>query len=271
MHNNNHSSLSEKILERIERAGVRPIPKSYFSFKNIAFWTLAALSVLVGGLSVSSIIFRAVNLPAVLPPGVELPIPLFVRLMPFLWIALLSLFSFIAYREVRATRKGYRYAFSTLLLSLLLGSMILGIGFYASGLGARLDLYAARHVPFVGRIDEEQRERWMRPERGFLIGHITAIDGDSFTLEDPEHTLWTVLTNEELATTSLATEVRVGVRGTITDTDTHIFQACDIRSLEFSGERKPAFPQMKRDERERKPDSARIKECEGVRPPYQPN
>ncbi len=271
MHNSEHSPLSEKILNRIQDAGVRPIPKSYFSFRNIALWILAALSLIAGALSVSSIIFRFANLPAVLPPGATLAIPIAIRLMPFVWIVLLSVFGYLAYQEIRATRKGYRYEFSTILLTLLLASVVLGFGFYATGLGARLDRYAAHHVPFVGKLDEEQRVRWMRPENGFLIGQIVAIDGDSLSIEDPNHVTWTVLLNEEIATSSLTTSTRVGIRGIIASTTEFIFEACDLRSLEFSGERKPPFPSFTHDERERKPDGPRTKECEGVRPPQESN
>ncbi len=270
MHNHKNETFADKILERIEAGQVRPRPKSYFSLKNITIWTLAVLSVLVGGLSVSSIIFRTVNVPAVLPPGMMLAVPLMVRLAPVLWILLFSLFSFLAYREIRATRKGYKYELSTILLALMLGSVVLGIGFYATGLGARLDHFAERHVPFVGKLDEEQRERWMRPEHGFLIGTVVSVETDRFTLKDPHNTLWTVLIDEEVSTTSLSAGTRVGVRGTV-ETATSTFTACDLRSLEFSGERKPPFPRVLMDERERNSDGTRTKECEGVRPPYQAN
>ena len=266
MHNSEHSSLSEKILNRIDHAGVRPIPKSYFSFRNIALWMLAAFSLIAGALSVSSIIFRIANLPAVLPPGVSLALPLVVRLMPFVWILLFSVFGYLAYQEIRATRKGYRYEFSTILLTLLLASVVLGFGFYATGMGARLDGYAARHVPFVGKLDEEQRTRWMRPEHGFLIGQIVDRDDTMLFVEDPNHVTWRVLLNQEIATSSLSTHMRVGIRGVIASTTEFIFKACDLRSLEFSGERKPPFPRFVPYEPERKPDHARTTECEGVRP-----
>lgn len=271
MHNSEHSPLSEKILNRIDKAGVRPIPKSYFSFRNVTLWVLAALSLVAGALSVSSIIFRIANLPAVLPPGATLALPIAVRLMPCVWILLLSVFGYLAYQEIRATRKGYRYEFSTILLTLLLASVVLGFGFYATGMGARLDRYAARHVPFVGKLDEEQRSRWMRPEHGFLIGQIVDMDATTLSVEDPNHVTWTVLLNEEIATSSVSKNMRVGVRGIIASTTEFIFKACDLRSLEFSGERKPPFPRLTHDEPERKPDSARTTECEGVRPPQESN
>lgn len=271
MHNSEHSPLSEKILSRIQDAGVRPIPKSYFSLRNIALWILAALSLIAGALSVSSIIFRFANLPAVLPPGATLAIPIAIRLMPFIWIVLLTIFGYLAYQEIRATRKGYRYEFSTILLTLLLASVVLGCGFYATGLGARLDRYAARHVPFVGKLDEEQRVRWMRPERGFLIGEIQTIEGTTLTLIDPAKHTWTVLVDEELSLESIEHGTRVGVRGIIASSSEFQFTACDIRSLEFAGERKAPFPRFAHDEPETKPDSARTKECEGVRPPQESN
>lgn len=242
MDNASHKS-TEEILKRIEDAGVRPISRRYFSLRNLGMWLLAALSTLVGSLAVSSIIFRVVNISRVLPPGIGNPsLPLIVRLMPFLWVMLLLLFSFFALREIRATKRGYRYEFPALVLSLLLASCVLGIAFYATGVGARLDLFTARHAPFLAELEHEQREQWMRPEHGFLVGVVTDTADDTFVLRDPRNTSWTVLIEDDVSTTSIKRSMRVGVRGGMVNEKDHIFRACDIRSLEFKGERNPAFP-----------------------------
>ncbi len=268
MDNHSHKS-TEEILKRIEDAGVRPIPRNYFSLRNIGMWLLAALSVTVGSLAVSSIIFRLVNIPRVLPPGVgTLELPLIVRLMPFLWIALMLLFSYLAFREIRATKRGYRYELSTLVLGLLLASTVLGVAFYATGVGARLDLFTARHAPFVAQLEHEQREQWMRPERGFLVGIITSTSTDHFVIVDPKRTQWTVLIENDLDMRSIQSAMRVGVRGEIVDGEEYTFRACDIRSLEFSGDRGAAFPHLERLQDERKKPLPRSSKCGDVRPLY---
>lgn len=255
----------QSILARIERAGVRPIPKQYFSLRNVLLWILAALSVVVGGLSVASIIFRVANIPRVLPPGLtELPVPVIAKLMPVLWILLLGLFSFLAYREIRATKRGYKFELHTLLLALLLASCVFGIAFYATGVGARLDHFAGSHVPFVSRLDDTQKERWMRPERGFLIGTVTERSTDSFMLVDPEHRIWTVQIGSTTDTEEIQVAMRVGVRGAVSTSASTTFAACDIRSLEFTGEKQAPFPLVI----ERKKSQMRSSKCGDVRPLY---
>lgn len=265
---NNHHDSTENILKRIEAAGVRPIPRRYFSLRNIGMWVLAALSVIVGGLAVSSIIFRLVNIPRVLPPGLELQLPLMVRLIPFLWIVLLAIFSLLAYREIRATKRGYRYELPALVLGLLVASLIFGIGFYATGVGARLDLFTGRHMPFLAQLEHEQREQWMRPERGFLVGTVTSTSDEMFVLIDPKHISWTVLIEDNVSTTSIEKFMRVGVRGEIIKGEGHTFRACDIRSLEFSGEKESPFPHLERLEGERKVRMPRSNTCGDVQPRY---
>lgn len=260
----NHSQLGIRdILKRIEDAGVRPIPRQYFSLRNIGMWVLASFSVIVGSLAVSSIIFRVVNISQVLPPGMNnLELPLLVRLMPFLWIALLLLFSFLALREIRATKRGYRYELPVLLLSLLLSSCVLGIMFYASGTGFVLDRFAARHLPFHPDLEEVQRERWMSPKTGFLVGSIESVGTSSFMLRTSKDETWTILLASTTRPDDLDNDSRTGVRGHIINFASRIFLACDIRSLEFEGIR-PSPPSIQGG---RNHPAMRSSNCEDVRP-----
>jgi len=266
MHNE-HNQKDSTLLKRIFDAGVKPIPKQYFSLKNVTLWLLAVLSVLVGGLSVSSIIFRAVNIPGVFPGvGAPLPLPLFAHLLPFVWILLLILFSYLAIREIRATKRGYRYEYSVLLLGLLLTSCVLGIGFYASGVGARLDMLAVRHTPFMADIREAQAVRWLRPDNGLLMGIVSNKTDDGFMITDPKDVVWTVTTALDATTEAFEEDELVGVRGTTTDETLHTFEACDVRTLEFSGDKRPPFPPFHDSKKERKTPGTRTNSCGDVRP-----
>lgn len=268
MNNHLHKS-TEDILKHIKEAGVQPLPRNYFSYRNIGMWLLAVLSIIVGSLAVSSSIFRIVNIPRVLPPGMEsLHLPLIVGLMPFLWIALVLLFSFLAFREIRATKRGYRYELSTLVLGLLLASVVMGIMFYATGVGARLDLFTARHAPFLAGLEHEQRTQWMHPEQGFLVGMVASTSPGQFILIDPKETRWIVLIEDDIEMNSLVDGVRVGVRGEMVLGQDHTFRACDIRSLEFSGERGAPFPGFGHMGSARKVDTPRSTGCGDVRPRY---
>jgi hypothetical protein len=266
MHNE-HDQKDSTLLKRVLDAGAKPIPKQYFSAKNIVLWILAVLSVLVGGLAVSSIIFRTVNIPGVFPgAGAPLPLPLFAHLLPFVWILLLILFSYLAIREIRATKRGYRYEYSVLLLSLLLTSCVLGIGFYATGVGARLDMLAVRHTPFMADIREAQAVRWLRPENGLLMGVVSRKTDNGFTVTDPKNVVWTVTTTPDATVETFDEDELVGMRGTTTDAELHTFEACDVRTLEFSGDKRPPFPRFQESIKERKAPPMRSTKCGDVRP-----
>ncbi len=266
MHNHDSQSTSEKILERIKDAKVTPRSRLFFSLKNAAFWLLAGVSVLVGALAVSSILFRLINIPRVLPPG--LPPPPFAvvfHLVPVLWIALFTAFSYLAYREVRSTKRGYRYELPPLLLMLLILTAGLGFAFYETGTGIVLDRFAARHVPFQRDLEGLQRERWLRPENGFLVGRLTDVTPAGIRISDPKEVVWEITFSESISDEKkgrLESGERVGVRGRVLDADANTFLACDVRSLEFEG-RLPS-PMMRAGEKN--PPEMRSTECEDVRP-----
>ncbi|MFA7302492.1 MAG: hypothetical protein WC030_01970 [Candidatus Paceibacterota bacterium] len=233
--NNEDKTISEKVLERIEHA--TPHSRQYFMFRNAGVWALAAASVIVGALAVASIIFRAVNAGAALRPGIP-PFRMLVLVVPFLWVALMTVFGYVAYREVRLTRKGYTYEFSTIMLGTLLASVVLGIIFYTSGAGFALDRMAARHLPFQADLGQVQQERWFQPEQGFLMGIITEDEQERVQLVDPNRARWHVQFADTVSAKkveALETGERVGLRGRTLDPEERVFLACDIRSLEFGG------------------------------------
>lgn len=271
MHNEHPQTTSEKILERIKADKVAPRPRLFFSLKNAGLWTLAAVSVLVGALAVSSMLFRLINIPRVLPPGLPPPpFATFLYLVPFLWIVLFGAFSYLAYREVRSTKRGYRYDLRAILLLLLILTGGLGYAFYSTGTGLVLDRFAAKHVPFQRDLEGLQRERWQSPETGFLVGELSAATPSGIVLLDPRNDEWEVTFAESVPAEkkdSLSAGERVGVRGTVIDLEEHLFLACDVRSLEFEGralntERRPA-PSAAQG---RKVLEMRTNGCEDVRP-----
>lgn len=263
----NKPTISDKILERIEV--VTPHSRTYFTLRNVGMWALAVCSVIVGALAVASIIFRAVNAGAVLGPGMPRIGPI-ARLIPVLWLVLVAGFGYLAYREVRATKRGYKYELSTLVLAMLLASAMLGIVFYVLGAGFRLDRLAGQYVPFHTSLERIQQERWLEPENGFLVGVVVGETERGVTLVDPARVEWSV----EFAPSVVPRQIealnegeRVGMRGALLDSTEHKFLACEVRSLEFAGrgmQKAPPHRLFKMDERKFGP--ARITECEDVRP-----
>lgn len=231
-------------------------------------WILASLSVVVGGLAISSIIFRSVNVGAALRPGAA-PVEDLFLVMPFLWIALVAGFGYLAYREIRSTKRGYTYKLSTLLLGTLLASCVLGIAFFSVGAGFALDRFAARHVPFHTDLERIQRDRWEHPQDGFLVGVVGTTTEAGMMLLDPGNIEWQVTFAETLKDQKiqeLTKGERVGIRGMLIDVEARTFLACDIRSLELEGRGPLRFPPPPGIGIERKTLLERSNGCEDVRP-----
>ena len=257
---NTDQTVSNKVLEKIGK--VKPKAKVYFTLRNIGMWGLATVSIIIGGLAISSMLFRVVNVPAVIRPGMP-PLPEVILLMPFIWILLFGLFGYLAYKEIRSTKKGYTYELSTLILSMLLASIVFGLVFYASGAGFLLDRAASRALPFHPDLEQLQRDHWLHPREGFLVGEVDSISNQSLQLRDPFEEVWTVEFASSVSTEQrsfIQAGERVGVRGEVVNEAERIFRACDIRSLEFEGRGMPPPPG------ERKPIMTRSTECEDVRP-----
>lgn len=259
-------SVAHKVLERIEKT--TPRSRTYFWMRNVGMWALAGASIVVGALAISSTIFRAMNASAALRPGSRPPVSEILLVVPFLWIALIALFGYLAYKEIRATRGGYKYELSTLILGTVLASCALGIAFYVTGAGFMLDRTAARYLPFHTDLERVQRDRWQKPVDGFLVGIITTRTTNSMSLTDPSNTPWTITFAERVSTTSITSLVegeRVGIRGKLLDADEHTFLACDVRSLEFEGRgymRPPPPPYRPGPAGERNNLPPRSNECE---------
>jgi len=262
------STTKERILKSVDK--VTPRSRQYFILRNVSMWSLAVLSVILGGLSISSILFRAINATQTLGPKPP-PLPDFFLILPYAWILLIALFGYLAYQNVRDTERGYKYELWALILGTALASCVLGMVFFAMGIGSFLDRTASRVFPFHPDLERIQEERWMNPENGFLIGEITsAVPGEDLLLTDPKQVVWKLVLSSG-STISIQETLkpgdRVGVRGKVLNDTEKIFLACSIRSLELNGRGSPPFggPAFSRSI-ERKESGVRSTECEDVRP-----
>lgn len=262
-----NSPLKNKILKHVE--GAVPRSRLYFILKNVGMWLLAGTSIILGALSVSSLLFRAINAGRALGPKPP-PLPDIIVLMPYMWLVLLGAFVYLAYREVRATSRGYKYELWLLVLGVVLASCVLGMVFFATGAGFALDRMASKTLPFHPDLVEMQERKWMNPDDGFLVGEVRVAKEDNvLVLTDPTDTRWTIVPAESLddaSRTLLESGERVGIRGKVLEEEKS-FLACVVRPLEFSGRGpRPMEKAPPQNLFERKNHGERNTECEDVRP-----
>jgi len=273
-------TISEKILERIETEKVAPKSRYYFVGRNIIMWSLAGTSILVGAIAVSTIIFRTHNIWRILPPRMsyqEAVFSEFLNLVPLLWLVVFVSFGYLAYMEIRHTRRGYKYELSTLLLLMVVTSGVLGLVLYVLGSGYIVDQITSRHLSFQPKIEVLERRYWLKPNQGFLVGEVGTTTTETFTLIDPQGFIWSVTYASSTPTDDknfIVTTKKVGLLGNVVDLENRRFEACRVKTLEVKGRglflyRKLPPPIMYHDREqldERKIEVMRNNECEDVRP-----
>lgn len=248
MNNETHNTISDSILSKITREEITPKSAWFFKLKNLSIWILAGFTNFIGALAISSIMFRIVNIPRLTPPILPSKVGFYItvlRALPFIWLILFVLCSYLLYKEITYTRKGYKYQFWFVTLISLLVSTMLGSVLYVSGSVYHIDSFVSDTVYIQPRIENLQRQNWFFPSEGFLIGRVTEISGDTFTVTDPKNVVWVVSLLESVPEHERAhVELHefVGLRGEEIASST--FVACAIDDLHMFGKRrqKPLIP-----------------------------
>ncbi|MCF7905734.1 hypothetical protein K9L63_00895 [Candidatus Gracilibacteria bacterium] len=190
----NPQKLSESVLKKIQKENITPTGRWYFIFKNIGFWAVFNLSVLLGAVGVSVIIF------AVLETDFDLfshlrgsGWSLWLSLLPIFWLIFFVTFSGVALWGMQHTRKGYRIpTFRLLGLNLIL-SIVLGFVFYNVGGAEKFETIFAENVPLYKSFHQRRNTRWMHPEEGRLAGEILELRKNKILiLNSFDRSTWTV-------------------------------------------------------------------------------
>ncbi len=168
---------AESILEEIEKRSIVPIPRWRFIFKWGGFWLLAAVALLVGGISLAtgnSILFSHDFLVDHYYNAfffADHPIIGNIILsIPYAWLSLLALVTLIAFFSVRHTKKGYQYSGKRFIAGFMLVSIVLSIGFNAAMIGEYTTNFFAENFKGYREVVDDSQGQWSNPARGFLGG-----------------------------------------------------------------------------------------------------
>jgi hypothetical protein len=233
-------SLTSRVLHRIHSEHITPRPRWEFLLKNYIFWGIGVLSVLLGALSVSAIIFEVSHTEWELaflthPTFVDF----FLDAAPFLWMLTFVLFIFIGYHVVRRTNYGYRYPLSIIAIGSVCMSLTLGVGLYAVGCGELIEEASEAYTSFHPSVVAKEYDWWATPSRGLLGGSVVsaATDFSSFDLLDFNGNVWHV-EGADLRTPDITAVARGGVVRVIglpTAGTSTVFHACFVFPWSFGG------------------------------------
>jgi hypothetical protein len=189
-----NKKISEIIFKKIKESHIKPRPKWEFLLKDCTIWTLFGISLIVGSLAFSVILYMFANNDWNLYQYVTGNFMgfLFVTL-PYFWLIILAVFIVLAYYNLRHTKRGYLLSLGKMFLFSLLSSFLLGSLLYSAGLGKSINNIFSERVPFYEEFLGYRTFVWHNPPEGLLVGKVTEkVDSQKFYLIDLEGDEWCV-------------------------------------------------------------------------------
>lgn len=185
-------NIINNVLDKIKQRDIKP--KSRFSFlaKNYAFWLAAIISIIIGAVTISVMLFVILNQDWELMERVGGFWPFVVRILPFFWLVIFVLFSIIVFFEVRQAEGGYKYNMPIILVGYVAASALFGSILYACGAGNVIERSFVDHAPFYADIVRPRHEMWQHPEKGMLVGKIYDLDPELLELLDVKNESWNI-------------------------------------------------------------------------------
>lgn len=151
--------LSDKIIERIDVEKIAPLSRWRFILWRGLLGLFAVLSVVIGGIAVGVIIFLISGLYLTGLLAIPHDLVEYLLMVPYLWLLILIVFVLIARASIKHTKKGYRYSLSSIILTSVILSVVLGFIFYFSGIGKETHEFLNR-IPLYDSAVHDTNEAW---------------------------------------------------------------------------------------------------------------
>lgn len=193
-----NDNFSENLIEKIKEVGVAPTPKWQFLLKDYIVWIFGCLSLIIGGLATSVMIYLLVNNDwQIYTELTDSFFAFFLLTLPYFWILFLIFFTLVAYYNLKHTKKGYRFSLWIVVSVVVLASLVLGVVFSGLGLGEEIDEILSEKTSFYPQVFGRHIDMWSMPERGRLSGLLVDRKGDSsFILLDRDRMEWELVISE---------------------------------------------------------------------------
>lgn len=172
----NKKKFADNVMTKIKKGKIKPLSKWNFLLKQWVFWAMFGVSVLLGGIAVSVILFLIrtsdFDVFAEIDGGL---VSVFLMSIPYVWIVIMLAFAYIAFYNYKHTDTGYRHSFSFIYIISVLMSFILGIVFLPVGVAEFIDEGLINNMPFYREFHMGEMGKWNRVDDGFLGGKIIFI------------------------------------------------------------------------------------------------
>lgn len=209
-----NNKFDQELLGKIKKEKIIPKPKWQFLLKDFVIWGAGIISLIVGGLANSVIIYLLRYNDWGIYSQISDSLLEFVLLtLPYFWMLFFAFFVFVIYYNIKHTKKGYRYPLSIILTASIIISIILGAIFFKAGMGQAIDDVLGEKAPFYEKIINRQMRFWSRPEQGRLSGLIISeLSNNEFILIDLNHMEWIVKTEKTIIAPNVKIEAGVPIK-----------------------------------------------------------
>ena len=233
---NGHNTTAWRVLERIDKEVIIPTPRWQFSLSEWAIWVLWAGTVFFGAVALAVTAYVTMSATYALYEAThENFVTFLVESMPYVWLLLFLLLTYLAVFEVKKTKRGYRYNTFFILGSSLAGTLFGAIFFHSLGMGYLVDKTLGQQLSMYMSMEKMEQKMWQMPQAGRLIGQVESPqsrgEGDVINFKDGEGILWRLSDNElnERERTLLLSGALVRMLGTTTSEFS--FHACGVFPL----------------------------------------
>ncbi len=228
----NKESCKRNVMSRIEYEHIFPRSRAFFRTRECLVWALWLGSVLVGALAIAVMLFVVTNRQYGLYEAThENFFTFMVDVLPFLWIIIFGLMIIVGVRNIRHTKKGYRYPLWQIFGSSMVLSLAGGTVLQIFGLGYSTDHMLGQKMGMYNSQDKIEQKMWQDPAGGRLLGQFEAPLPPPSTLVsfiDVTGQEWQVniqeLSEDELAL--LEQEVDVRLIGKVSEKNETLFYTC---------------------------------------------
>jgi hypothetical protein len=184
---------AEKFIEKIKESDIKPRPKWRFTLPNMIMWMVMILSVIIGAIAFSIILFAIQQIDFDLISHMSHSrFEWWLGMLPFIWIIALLIFTAIAVVGLRYTRKGYKYKLKSLLAYNIAFSILTGSLFFIAGGANWLDNIFAAKVNVYESVQAKKMKMWSVPEEGYLAGYLQEINESTVVLKDFDDKIWLI-------------------------------------------------------------------------------
>lgn len=225
-------NLKDSVIEKIEQEHVCPRSRLFFVCKETLVWIFWGLSVVVGALAVAVSLFVISHSQYSLYEAThDNFFTFFVGALPFLWIGLFGIMTYLAITNLRHTKRGYKYNAKTVIVSSMVLSLAGGAFFQLFGFGQALDYKLGKQMKMYMSQEKQEMKLWQTPSDGRLIGRqvlSTVMPTSTVVFEDSKGARWNLDVSElaPMDLNLLSSGKKVRIVGTTSNLATKQFHAC---------------------------------------------